>query len=171
MNNDALATLNDLKPLIKPEPISWWPPAPGWWLLAGLLLLIIIALLVFVWRRWHYLRNTAYQREAAQLIDALHALPADQQLPLLAEILRRAAVCAWGRERAGTESWSNLIQFSYVDFLQRSRKKNTRPSLDDSSCELLSNHLYSGISPAETTMQTLMAQSKAWLKTLPPVER
>lgn len=123
MNNDALAALNDLKPLIKPEPISWWPPALGWWLLAGVLLLSIITLLFFLWRRWRYLRNTAYQREAAQLIDALNTLPTNQQLSLLAEILRRAAVCAWGRERAGTASWATLIQFSHTEFLQRSGKK------------------------------------------------
>lgn len=168
MNNDALA---NLKPLIAPVPIVWWPPALGWWILATLLLLSIIGLLIFFWKRRIHFRNTAYQREAAQLIDVLTTLPTAQQLPLLAEILRRAAVCAWGRERAGTASWQLLIQFSRNEYNKHSRKKNTPIILDDASCALLNNNLYSGTPPSDTAMQTLIAQAQAWLKTLPPVER
>ncbi|KIZ35849.1 DUF4381 domain-containing protein [Stutzerimonas stutzeri] len=43
--------LDQLAPLISPEPISWWPPAPGWWLL-GLALLMALGLL---WRLRHRL--------------------------------------------------------------------------------------------------------------------
>lgn len=43
--------LDQLAPLIDPEPISWWPPAPGWWLL-GLALLLGLAAL---WRFRHRL--------------------------------------------------------------------------------------------------------------------
>ncbi|HCH75615.1 MAG TPA: DUF4381 domain-containing protein, partial [Pseudomonas sp.] len=43
--------LDQLAPLISPDPISWWPPAPGWWLL-GLVLLMALGLL---WRLRHRL--------------------------------------------------------------------------------------------------------------------
>lgn len=168
MDNDALAML---KPLIEPAPISWWPPAPGWWILACLLLLIIIGTFIFLWRRWRHLRRTAYQREASQLIDLLPSLPATQQLPLLAEILRRAAICAWGRENAGTKNWQHLIQFSHEDYLRRSGKKNTSFAFDNASQELLSHHLYNGTAPTDEALKTLIAQAKIWLKTLPPVEQ
>lgn len=168
MNADALA---DLKPLIAPEPITWWPLAPGWWILATLLLLSIVGVLIFFWKRRIHFRNTAYQREAAQLIDATHALSETQQLQEIAEILRRAAVCAWGRERAGTQNWESLMQLSLSEHKKNSRKKNVLPALDDTSCELLSNNLYSGTPPSASAMQALITQSKAWLKTLPAVER
>jgi len=44
---DPLAGLRDIH---LPEPVSWWPPAPGWWLLALLVLLISAA--VIGWLRW-----------------------------------------------------------------------------------------------------------------------
>lgn len=34
--------MNELKDIHLPDPVSWWPPAPGWWLLA-----VIVALLTF----------------------------------------------------------------------------------------------------------------------------
>jgi hypothetical protein len=42
MNPDAGLPLRDIH---LPDPVSWWPPAPGWWLL--LCLLVIIGFLLF----------------------------------------------------------------------------------------------------------------------------
>ena len=42
MNPDP-ASLENLRHIVQPAPVPWWPPAPGWWLLA----LILIGLLVW----------------------------------------------------------------------------------------------------------------------------
>jgi len=48
LKQDPLAKLRDIH---MPEPVSWWPPAPGWWLLLGLILLSVAALFWWLKRR------------------------------------------------------------------------------------------------------------------------
>lgn len=53
-----------LRDIHLPEPVSWWPPAPGWWLLL-VLLGLLVALVFYLYRR--------YQRDALRR-SAQHAL-------------------------------------------------------------------------------------------------
>lgn len=62
---DPLAGLRDYH---LPEPISWWPLAPGWWLLAALAM--VIAAAVALWRRQRRRRHHA-ARLAARELSAL----------------------------------------------------------------------------------------------------
>lgn len=64
---DPLAALH---PLRTPEPLPWWPPAPGWWLLCALLL---AALAWAAWRGWRHYRNNQYRRTARQAVQAILA--------------------------------------------------------------------------------------------------
>jgi Tfp pilus assembly protein PilV len=62
---DPLAALH---PLRQPEPIGWWPLAPGWWLLIALLILALGALAYVLVRRY---RANAYRRMALTQLDQL----------------------------------------------------------------------------------------------------
>ncbi len=59
-----------LRDLHLPEPVSWWPPAPGWWLLAGLALLGLVWLIVWYVRHRAF---TAARRHAIRTLDAYSA--------------------------------------------------------------------------------------------------
>ncbi|MBD8122609.1 DUF4381 domain-containing protein [Pseudomonas lutea] len=61
-----MSALDQLQPLILPEPISAWPPAPGWWLL----LILLPALAYGLWRARTLLPKKA-PRETVEALDPL----------------------------------------------------------------------------------------------------
>ena len=95
MNNDPLSQLRDIH---TPDPVSWWPLAPGWWILIVLIIAAIVALVVWLNKRsrttsqsqWinEQLQNLAQQTASqSSLIDALH-------------LFRRIALVYWPKHIA-----------------------------------------------------------------------
>ena len=62
--------LDQLKPNHLPDPVSWWPPAPGWWMLAALTL---AALALIIWLIVKYIRKTRYRRVANKQAKSLYS--------------------------------------------------------------------------------------------------
>ncbi|HQQ74069.1 MAG TPA: DUF4381 domain-containing protein [Pseudomonadales bacterium] len=142
-NTDALA---NLKPLIAPPAIAWWPPAPGWWILGTLLLLGLVALSIYSWKRVRLHQRTRYQREALALLDNVNTLEG------IAQLIRRAAISALGREHAATADWNTLC-----------------PTFDPDSLQLLNESLYRNDTATPESIAHLRLQTQQWLRTLPPV--
>ena len=107
-----------LRDIHLPDPIGWWPLAPGWWVLLAVLL-VAIALAT-----WRYLRQdrrllrlatrelNGLQRRYAQTIDAREFLLRVSQL------LRRFAMAKVGRERsAGLQgsAWQEFLNAPLPD--------------------------------------------------------
>lgn len=111
MNPQATDQLRDIH---LPDPVGWWPPAPGWWLL----LLLCIALIAGAlwWRRYRF-RKLAYKREALAEWQNIHAryLNDKDNAVLLAELsvlLKRTSITRYGRtETAGLagEQWLEFL--------------------------------------------------------------
>lgn len=59
--------LDQLHPLILPEAVGAWPPAPGWWLL----LILIPALAYGAWRGRHLLPRKTLRPSGEQALDPL----------------------------------------------------------------------------------------------------
>lgn len=99
-----------LRDLHLPEPIGWWPLAPGWWLVIALVLVALGWLILRAWRKYqfHAPRRYAIRELAAVESDYLeHRNPVTlgQQL---SELLRRAMMAYAPRhEVAGLtgEAW------------------------------------------------------------------
>ena len=96
-----------------PEPISWWPPAPGWWLLLAAALLAAPA--------WRWLRERtgehrrkwqAARRELVEVRRKYHAEGDARQLVRdLSVWLRRAAMALYGRRVAASLSGDEWLRF------------------------------------------------------------
>ena len=101
MNPDP-ASLANLRDIVIPPPVPWWPLAPGWWVLFMVLALIAILAAARRWRRW---RADTYRRAA------LRALREADSVVSVAEILKRTALMAFPRTRVASLSGSAWVQW------------------------------------------------------------
>ena len=111
---DPLAELRGYHP---PDPVSWWPPAPGWWLLA----LLIVGLLtwVMVWalgaRRRRRLARAAPRAALDELaaLRAAHARDGDATAFArgLSRLLRRFALARYPRRAVAGLSGEDWLAF------------------------------------------------------------
>jgi len=62
---DPLAALH---PLRSPDPVAWWPPAPGWWILLATIALVT-AIAAYLLRRQY--RRNAYRRRALRELERI----------------------------------------------------------------------------------------------------
>ena len=82
------ASLDNLRDIAEPVPVSWWPLAPGWWLVITLAILGLAAFGFRAWQRW---KANAYRRAAlAELQNASTDVD-------ISAILKRTALCACPR--------------------------------------------------------------------------
>jgi hypothetical protein len=96
MNTDP-ASLHNLREIILPPPVPWWPLASGWWLLFAVLCLAAVSFAFRAWRTW---RANAYRRAA------LRELAAATSVAVIAEILKRTALVGYARTNVASLSGS-----------------------------------------------------------------
>ncbi|WP_349616603.1 DUF4381 domain-containing protein [Azotobacter salinestris] len=63
-----MSPLDQLRPLIPPPAVPWWPPAPGWWLLA---LVALVSLGAFCWLQWQRPRRRSEPAPPPLVLDPL----------------------------------------------------------------------------------------------------
>ena len=105
MNQDA-ASLDRMRDIFVPVPVSWWPLAPAWWVVGCACLMLLFVLLVRAILRW---RRNAYRRAAVRAIAS--ATSANE----IAGLLKRTALAAFPRtdvaSMSGTE-WSDWLSLT-----------------------------------------------------------
>jgi len=101
-----------LRDIHLPEPVSWWPPAPGWWLLAGLLILLATSVLLML--RWH--RRGRLGRSARSALERVfgdyrHHGDPQRLLRELSVLLRRIALSYFPRTQVASLSGEAWLEF------------------------------------------------------------
>jgi hypothetical protein len=95
------ADLSNLRDIVVPPAVSFWPPAPGWWAVGVVGVAAAAFAVAAVVRRW---QRNAYRREA------LHALETVDGHDISA-ILKRAALAAFPREQVASLNGAAWLAF------------------------------------------------------------
>jgi hypothetical protein len=148
--------LDQLRDIHLPDPVSYWPPAPGWWVVAAIALAIIATTAVLTYKR--YQRN-AYRREAASKHNIINQLRVDgdkrgyhQQLN---NLLKHTALTIDEREAISSLSGKDWLQF--LD-----RSANTS-AFTDGAGSILANGPYQSIVD-EGDLSALHQLAELWIK-------
>ena len=102
MNSDP-ASLDNLRDIIEPPTVGWWPLAPGWWVVFFILTAVAIVLAVRGWQRW---QANAYRRAALRELQSATGVAA------IAEVLKRTALCVWPRNQVASlsgQAWCSWL--------------------------------------------------------------
>ena len=110
----ASATDLSLRDIHLPDPVSWWPLAPGWWIIAGGVLLFVI---IFFAGRQYY-RSKALHRDAnAELEKIKHQFALNHNeielVQALSILLRRSCISFYPRHE--TASLTGDVWLKYLD--------------------------------------------------------
>ena len=87
--------------IVVPDPVSWWPLAPGWWVVA---LALAIALIWWGVQRYHRWKNNAYRRAALKELENV----ASADIPAL---VKRVCLSSYPREQVATLSGEAWLEF------------------------------------------------------------
>src|SRR5262245_2014371 len=106
-------SLDNLRDIVEPASIPWWPPAPGVWLPLALVVVWMVAGLVLWWVHW---RHQAYRRAGLRELREIAArLPNAPEraaaLVDLAALLKRVALVAYAREQVAALSGNAWLTF------------------------------------------------------------
>lgn len=144
-----------LKDIHLPDPVNFWPPAPGWWLLVVLLPLLIVIIRHFLRR----IRRQTAVKTAAKLLSGMRRdaqADAGQTLAALSALLRRVAIST--APRSDVASLRGAAWLAYLD-----RSLADAPFSQGPGRCLADGH-YRQNPPAEAELEALFALCERWLK-------
>jgi hypothetical protein len=148
-------SLEQLRDIHLPAPVSWWPPAPGWWVV-GLLILSAIAAGVWWYRNPSVRAYRVARKELVHLREQHQASQDDVTLVKeLSVLLRRYALAVFGRQRV-----ASLIGNAWMMFLNETGKTL---GFTEGAGQVLKTVPYGGHHPVEA--QALLTLIEQWMKT------
>jgi hypothetical protein len=155
MQNNPLDQLRDIH---LPEPISWWPLAPGWWFV------IILVIGIFVWLSLTLVKRNRlnlYRRQAIaklNMIDQDTAVNSKQKLTTVIATLKQAVNTAYPDYHFSSQ---NLVTF--LKFTGSTCSQPIFMQIPDN----IENYLYgteSNEHSLKETLENILTDSKIWIK-------
>jgi len=148
-------TIRGINEVLAPDPISWFPAAPGWRYVSLALLLLL------GWRGWLYWRNwrrNRYRRAALAQLSRLRDAHGNSSalLQALSTLLKATALQAYPRVE--------VAHLSGDVWLRWLNEHGNGASFSRSSATLLGESVYQAQSAAESTdLQRLLQEAGNWI--------
>lgn len=155
--------LEQLRDIHLPEPVSWWPPAPGWWLLLALLL--AFSGLALWWLRKR--RNGRWRREAVREWTRLKERWGREQSSAsdvaagLSVLLRRVAISRFPRSEVASLTGEDWLRFLDVPMASGSEADGFRRGAGRALIDAPYNPR------AQADMEALLELCKRWIQSVP----
>lgn len=146
---ELLSRLHDLE---VPEPVSWWPPAPGWWLVALVVVSLIVGVALKI--RQQQQRNLYRKAGLEQLMQIKSSDPNAAQA--VSALLKRVALAAYPQDNARI---APLFGENWVNFLNACC---ARQVISGGAAALLATDLYRPAGASE--LAPLKDQAELWIK-------
>ena len=150
-------TLEDLGPLMEPDPIPFSFSTPGWYVLGSLLLILVFYV---AFKRIKKYNHNAYRRKALgqvnQLLNSRADLKDDERLSGLLAQLKIVAVQSYGRVQVASMNGDDWWLFL------ESTGNNTPFSQYK---KVISDSVYKQITPDSSSMTKISELTKRWIKT------
>lgn len=150
-----------LRDIHLPEPVSWWPPAPGWWLLLILSAVIIMGIVLFKqFRKRRLLKRTVLGE--LEMIRKQYNENHDrvEQLKALSALMRRASISFYQRNSSAS--------LTGVEWLQHLDSTARRKEFENGDGRILATAPYlPANSRLEVDVNDLLSLCEDWLTIQP----
>ncbi|MFK3823505.1 DUF4381 domain-containing protein [Pseudomonas yamanorum] len=148
--NANVPSIEQLKELGLPAPVSYWPQTWGWWVMLGLLAIALLVLGVRAWLRW---RRNAYRREALARLNVIEDL---RELP---ELLKRVALSM----PLAPEEHQRVPTLSGADW-QAFLLRHGGTAVPEDFSRQLASLAYGSADVSSAQREQLLAQCKTWVE-------
>ncbi|MDX1835994.1 DUF4381 domain-containing protein [Legionella taurinensis] len=147
--------LSQLRDIHLPDPVNWWPLAPGWYLLMGIAFIGVMVLTGFIYR---YYANGRAKRQALKLLavyqqDYLRDGDSQSASAKVSELLRRVALVYFPREQV-----ASLKGDEWLAFLNRTGQNINFNAVRDCLLELPYQ------TQGDVNVKPLLSRAKAWIQ-------
>lgn len=149
--------LQNLEPIIAPEPVAFWPLQPGWYVVIA----ILLALLGYgIYRYIQYKKKNAYRKRALQELNNIREQTFKKELIVqVNELLKVTALYGYPRNEV-----AGLTGLKWLNFLEATE---TKSKFSQSPGTLLAQASYMSLNKLEVSdeeWQNLVLMSKQWIK-------
>lgn len=150
-----------LRDIHLPEPVSWWPPAPGWWLLLILSAVIITSIVLFKQVRKRRLLKRTALAELDMIRQQYHENHDRLELvKALSALMRRASISFYQRE--------NSASLTGAKWLQHLDNTAQRKDFENGNGRILATAPYlPANSPIDIDFNDLLTLCEDWLSIQP----